>query len=119
MKSAYLVIAHGSRSKESEQAFEEFLQKLKKASPKRFIQGAYLEISEPQVSEGIDLCVEAGAREIFVIPLMFFPGRHVRDDIPALIKEAYEKYPYLTFHYSGPLCEDPALLEIINKKVSK
>lgn len=119
MKSAYMIIAHGSRAKQSNEAFFTFLEKVKKACPKRFIQGAFLELAKPSIPEAVDLCVAEGAEEIFVIPLMFFPGRHVKEDIPKFIQEAKEKYMNLDFHYAGPIADNPALVDLLKGQIEQ
>ncbi len=115
MKAAYLVIAHGSREKASNQAFQDFLKRFQESQPERLVEGAYLELAKPNIEEGIHRCIQRKAKQIFIIPLMLFPGRHVQDDIPRLIQLARVKNPDVDFHYTGPLSDQPeklaALLE--------
>ena len=119
MKSAYLVIAHGSREAEANQAFFEFLEKFRKAYPHRLVEGAFLELSKPEIPQGIENCVEKGASEIIILPMMFFPGRHVKQDIPRLIEEAKARHPEVDFHYAGPVSEHPMLLSLLEEKAVK
>ncbi len=116
MRSAYLLIAHGSREKESNQAFEEFTSHLKSRFPGRYVQPAYLELAQPSIPAAIGSCIEQGAEEIFVIPMMLFPGRHVKEDIPRYIQEAKEKHRHIDFHYAGPLSDHPLMLELVDEK---
>lgn len=116
MQPAYLVIAHGSRDREGNQAFFDFLEKFRKAYPRRHVEGTFLELAKPSIPEGIEACVARGAKEIFVLPLMIFPGRHVKEDIPRFIQEAKAKHPEVDFHYSGPLADHPLMLELLEEK---
>ena len=116
MHSAYLLIAHGSRDPQANQAFFEFLEKFRRAYPGREVEGAFLELAKPGIPEGIEKCIREGANQIFVIPLMLFPGRHVKEDIPRFIQEAKAKYPEVDFHYAGPLSEHPAMLAFLEEK---
>ncbi len=118
MKTAYLVIAHGSREKEANQAFLEFLERFRHLFPKRFVIGAFLELARPSIAQAIDQCVEAGMMEIIVMPLMFFSGRHVKKDIPQMIEEAKAKHPAVDFHFSGPLCESPMMMELLDQQAA-
>ncbi len=113
MRAAYLLIAHGSRDAEANRAFFEFLEKFRHAYSHRKVEGAFLELAKPGILEGIENCIRAGADEIFVIPLMFFPGRHVKEDIPRLIQESRAKHPNVDFHYAGPLSDHPDLLPLL------
>ena len=106
-KSAYLLIAHGTREKEGEKAFFQFVEEFQRSFPHRNVQPAFLELSRPTIAEGIESCIQAGAREVFVLPLMLFPGRHVNQDIPHQIQEAKRAYPHVDFHYAGALALHP------------
>ena len=105
-KSFYLVIAHGSREKESNEAFLDFIKNFREAHAGRNVEYAFLELSKPAIPEGIEKCIRAGAKEIFVIPMMLFPGRHVKKHIPEFIQEARSRHPDVDFHYAGPLTDD-------------
>ena len=60
--------------------------------------GAFLEIAKPSIPEAIETCAEEGAGQIVVLPLMFFPGKHVKEHIPTFIQDARKKYPDLDMH---------------------
>ena len=123
---AYLLIAHGTRDEDGKNAFFQFVDEFRKAFPDRFVQPAFLELAKPSIPEGVEACVEEGAREIFVIPLMLFPGRHVNQDIPGQIQAAKGRYPHLDFHYSGALAlasqegkrpSEPKMFELLLSKI--
>jgi len=116
MKSVYLVIAHGSREEEGNRAFFEFLEKFRRCYPHRKVDGAFLGLAKPSVPEALAKCLEEGAKEIFIIPLMLFPGRHVKEDIPRLIEEAKARHPRVDFHYAGPLADHALMLELLEAK---
>ena len=116
MKTAYLVIAHGSREKSANKDFFVYLEHFRKAYPKRLVEGAFLEIANPSIPEGIENCIAGGAEEIIVIPLMFFAGRHVKQDIPNLIQTAKTKYPKTDFHFAGALTEHPLMIKVLEAK---
>lgn len=107
-KSAYLLIAHGTRDKEGENSFFKFVEEFQAAFPGRSVERAFLELSRPSIPEGIEACVKGGAREIFILPLMLFPGRHISEDIPLQIQTAKRRFPEIDFHYAGALALGPA-----------
>ena len=128
-KSAYLLIAHGTRDKEGEEAFFRFVAEFQRSFPRRNVQASFLELSHPSIPEGIEACVKSGAEEIFVLPLMLFPGRHVKQDIPGQIQEAKARHPQVDFHYAGALAvrsrkgkgtrrSEPKMFEILLGKIS-
>ena len=116
MKSAYIVIAHGSREKESNLAFLALMKKFRASFPKRKVEHAFLELAKPGIPEAIEKCIKSGAKELFIIPMMLFPGRHVKEHIPQFIQEAKMKHPEVDFHYSGPLSDHPMLVSLLKEK---
>src|SRR5207253_11252133 len=67
MPSAYIIIAHGSREKEGNDAFFDFVEKFRGAYPKRHVEAAFLELAKPDIPQAIERCVQSGASEIFVV----------------------------------------------------
>ena len=119
MPTTYLMIAHGSRETRANEAFFEFLGKFRKAYPKKKVQGAFLELASPNIPEAIEKCVQSKADSIVIIPLMLFPGRHVKEHIPKFVQEAKSRHPEVDFHYAGPLSEDGMLIPLLGKKTRK
>lgn len=117
MKSATVVIAHGSREAKANEDFVAFVGALQKKNPKRKIRAAFLELAKPSITETLITCAEEGAQEIFIMPLMLFSGRHVKNDIPRMAQEVKAKYPALDFHYARPLAETPGMVEFMNKQL--
>ena len=127
-KSAYLLIAHGTREKEGENAFFQFVEEFRHVFPHRNIQPAFLELSRPAIPEAIQSCIQAGAEAIFVLPLMLFPGRHINQDIPRFIQEAKQAHPEVDFHYAGALAlgpsrkgtkmSEPKMLDLLRTKIA-
>ena len=115
-KSAYLIIAHGSREVGANQDFVQFLDRFRKAYPKRLVEGAFLELAKPDIAQGIDHCAAKGVTEIIVLPMMFFSGRHVKEHIPQIIEKAKAKHPEIDFHYAGPVSEHPMLMDLLEQK---
>ncbi len=118
MKKAFIVIAHGSREKASNDSFFNFLKKFRKEYTGRLVQPAFLELAEPSIAEAIDLCAERGIQDIVIVPLMFFAGRHVKKDIPEVIEKAKMRHPEIDFHYAGPLAEHPGMFKILKDKAA-
>lgn len=112
----YVLIAHGSRERQANQAFETLIGQFKKLRPQRKVFGAFLELAKPSIPETLEQAIAQGARDIAIIPLMFFPGRHVKEHIPAFIKQAKAKHPEVDFHYAGALSDHPMLLTLLDQR---
>lgn len=116
-KSAYIVIAHGSREKEANLAFENFIRIFRKAFPRRTVYGAFLGMAKPSIPESLEKAFRQGAQSIMILPLMFFPGRHIKEDIPKFIADAKLKHPELDFHYAGPVAAHPMMAQLLNANI--
>ena len=119
MSSFYLFIAHGSREKKSNEGLNELLLRFKQAFPKRQVLGCFLQLGEPSVPEGIEQCIQEGANQVFLIPLLFFEGKHVKHHIPSYIEQARALHPDVQFHYASPISDDPLLLDLLNQKLER
>ncbi len=111
---AYVMIAHGSREAESNRAFLSVASRLA-ASTKKPVIGAFLELAAPSIPEALGTAVRKGAREIVVIPLMLFPGRHAVLDIPTLVRETARRHPKVRFHLKKALAFHPRFLSFLKE----
>lgn len=50
-------------------------------------------------------CVAAGARRVIIAPYFLSRGRHIQDDIPALVAEAQQQYPDVACSIAEPIGE--------------
>lgn len=109
-----ILIAHGSRRAESNEEVRALATQLGRMS-KSFdsVTCAFLELAEPSIPDGIEACVQRGANDIVILPYFLSAGRHVAEDIPALVKPKQLQYPDLKIElrpYLGAAKALPALL---------
>ena len=107
-----LLIAHGSRREASNQEVRELAARLEQIAGDHFdrVIPAFLELAEPDIPNGVDLCVESGATTVTAVPYFLSAGRHVAEDIPAELEKARHRHPavrvrqsdYLGKHASVP-----------------
>ena len=67
---------------------EHVAQELRKESGIRSVSCAYLSWASPSVPEAIQALVKKGAKEIHLVPYFLLLGRHIKEDIPRIKKEA-------------------------------
>jgi sirohydrochlorin ferrochelatase len=96
---ALLVVAHGSRRKESNEEVRRLAARIEENSGPAFglVMSAFLEISSPQIDSAVADLVDAGATEIKVFPYFLAAGTHVVNDIPKLIAEEKANFPSVHF----------------------
>lgn len=112
---ALLLIAHGSRREASNQEVRELAHRLAHLAAERFdrVVPAFLELAEPSIQAGVDICAKAGATRVTVVPYFLSAGRHVASDIPAELSKAARKHQGLTIYqcdYLGKHASIPELL---------
>ena len=74
-------------------------------------------MASPSISEAFDALVEAGCATIVCHPFFLSQGRHVREDVPALLDEAASRHN-IPYSLTPPLGEAPALLDLVHDVVS-
>ena len=120
-KRALLVVAHGSRRGASNDEIRALAKRLSARQDKAFdmVEPAFLELAEPSIPDGIELCIQQGAREVVVFPYFLSAGRHVSEDIPAEVKVKQEQYPELAIHIADYLGIAPGMPAMILDHLSQ
>ena len=112
-KKALLIVDHGSRFKGANDMLWDVVKMMQKLRPDLIVEGAHMELCEPDIPAGIKACVEAGASEVTVHPYMLAPGRHATSDIPKMATEAAQAYPGLGFSVTDCLGVDDRIGSLI------
>lgn len=103
LKRAYLFIAHGSREASAHEGFEQLLQSLRKSIKEYPVLGAYLTLNEPSISSAVETGLQRGLDDYVVVPLFFFEGSHIKQDIPQILADLKLKHPSLQFQLMPPV----------------
>lgn len=114
MKKAVLVISHGSRSSKTKEEIVQLIDQLKGRTDFTILEYAFLEIEKPSIPEGIALCVDQGAQEIVVLLNFLNSGRHVDEDIPAIVEQCRQKYPSVRIKISRPVGQHPGIINLFS-----
>lgn len=112
-----LILAHGSREKETEKTLNGVVAVLKERLQSVAVEKAFLQFSETNLEKGLLKLVQAGVTDIKVIPYFLFEGVHFKKDIPEEIKEFNQKYPQVTITLGRTLGGDSRLVEILEERV--
>jgi sirohydrochlorin ferrochelatase len=82
---ALLIVAHGSRRAASNDEVRALSDSVAARDGGRYdiVSVAFLELAEPSIPAGLQGLIDAGMREITVVPYFLSAGRHVVEDIPA------------------------------------
>ena len=112
---ALLLIAHGSRREASNREVRELAARLTHIARDRFgcVIPAFLELAEPDIPTGVDLCVETGATTITAVPYFLSAGRHVAEDIPAELEKARHQHPAASVQQSDYLGQHASVPDLL------
>jgi sirohydrochlorin cobaltochelatase len=88
-----ILLAHGSRAPETFEEMRKLAENLQARHSGTRVQSAFLGMLQPDLPSAISEATSAGAQEIRVLPLFFFSGKHVQEDIPRLVAQAQASHP--------------------------
>jgi sirohydrochlorin ferrochelatase len=113
---ALLLIAHGSRRPEANADLAHLADVLREDGEFAVVVPSYLELCEPGIVPGGELCVAAGARRVVLLPYFLSAGMHVTEDLTAARDELARRHPAVEFVLAGPLGRHPLLAEVVRAR---
>ncbi len=116
-KTAVLLLGHGSRVQGANEAMENIISIIRSRGEYPVVEGAFLELSPPFIPDGIQKCIELGATKLLLVPYFLHKGRHIRKDIPKLIREEAKKYPHCRFIFGGTIDFHPLMADVIADRI--
>ena len=114
---ALLIVGHGSRDPRGAEEFQELVSLVRARAPMP-VEGGFIELSRPPISECVNNLRERGARKVSAVPLMLLAAGHAKDDVPATLVREKLTHPDLDFHYGRALGIRPELLELMDERIS-
>lgn len=119
MTTAILLMGHGSRIPEANDALHAIAGMVKAQTGCTIVEVSFREQHAPNIQKGIDACVAKGANRILLYPYFLFAGAHVLEDLPAEMEQAKERYPGLEMILGSPLGVHPKLGEIVCERIGE
>jgi sirohydrochlorin ferrochelatase len=117
MKTALLVMVHGSPRPQSNGAMYGVVEMVKARGVFDFVTVGFMECNEPTIPEAAAQCVESGAQKVVAVPYFLHSGSHVADDLPTLLEEARENYPDIEWLMGDYLGRDEAVADVVAQRV--
>ena len=112
-----LVIAHGSRARESETTLEAILSMVKTKLPNNIIECAFMEFSDRTIDKGVSALAAKGVTEIKIVPYFLFMGMHMKKDVPDMVAECAANFPNIKIKMGEPLGVDQRLADILVDRI--
>lgn len=112
---ALLLIAHGSRRKQSNDEVVALTDRLKLNCSEQYqiIHAGFLELAKPSIPDGIKKCVDEGATSIVVLPYFLNSGRHVVEDIPHIVNDTKPHYPNIGIKIAPHLGASNLMMQLL------
>ncbi|WP_158775047.1 sirohydrochlorin chelatase [Cobetia sp. L2A1] len=109
---ALILLAHGSRDPRWREPFEA-LETALATRLKRPTRLAYMELCDPLLTDTINTLVAENASRIDILPLFFAAGRHLREDVPAMLEVSQHDHPDCPIALLDPVGAHPAFVEAL------
>ena len=119
MKTAILLMAHGSRIPEANDAVREIAAMVKEMTDYDIVEVSFREQHKPDIQQGIDACAARGAERVVLMPYFLYMGAHVREDLPAEMAEAQLRYPGMEFIMGRHLGVHWKLAEVVAERIAE
>lgn len=119
MKTAILMMAHGSRIPEASDAARQVARMVQEMTGFEIVEVSFRELHEPNIQAGIDACVARGAGRLLLMPYFLFMGAHVRHDLPEEIEEARKRHPGLIMEMGTHLGVHRKLAEVETERIGE
>ncbi|MCX7569027.1 CbiX/SirB N-terminal domain-containing protein [Tumebacillus sp. DT12] len=118
MKTAILLIAHGSPMAAVNEDLHALVQLVRKRSGGDcIVEAAFLEGTAPDIPNGLNTCVAQGATRVIAVPYFLLPGRHVAQDLPQELHAARARHPEVEFVQAEHLGGHELLADIAWERV--
>lgn len=112
-----LIVDHGSRRPEANAQVVDMAERVARLVPAGTpIATAHLDVCAPTIADGIASLLAQGVDELHVLLYFLADGRHVREDIPGLVRAALVAHPHVSLVLGGALGPDDLLAALMLRR---
>jgi sirohydrochlorin ferrochelatase len=116
---AILYVCHGSRVAKARAEASAFVEQCKANIDVPIQELCFIELAEPDIITGIDICVQKGATRIIVLPLLLLSAGHAKHDIPEAIRQAKQRHPHLEIVLGKPFGVHETMIDIVVDRIKE
>lgn len=117
MKTAIIVLGHGSKAPEALETLKRYGEMVKLASGSEIVEVASLQFNKPDLSETLDTVISQGVDRVVIVPLFLFNGIHMQEDIPNVIAGEKAKNPGVEIILANNLGADNRIVDIVLDRI--
>ncbi len=119
MKTAILLMAHGSRIPEANHAVTRVAAMVKDFGDYDIVEVSFRENHSPNIQQGIDACVAQGAERILLVPYFLSLGAHVLEDLPKEMEKGQMRHPGVEMAMSKHLGVHKRLAKLVVDRIEE
>lgn len=117
LKKGILIVAHGSRAKETLDTMEQIFSHVKADLPDVPMKLAYMEFCDVNLEKGLDMLLADGINDITVVPYFLFKGMHIRKDIPEELEKYMQAHPGVKIKMGNILGADKRIAAVLTDRI--
>ncbi|HUI68094.1 MAG TPA: CbiX/SirB N-terminal domain-containing protein [Nitrospirota bacterium] len=119
MKTAVIILGHGSHSGGADETVKRVAAEVKESGCYEIVVHAFLQYTTPTPQNALENCIRHQAQKIVIVPFFMQPGAHVTRDIPELVDKARKLYPDLDIVVTDYVGAHPLMAKIVEDLVDK
>jgi sirohydrochlorin cobaltochelatase len=112
MNRTILIVAHGSREASANREFRRIVRRFARRHPDWRVAHAFLDVVKPSIPEALEVLAK-GSNRIQVLPFFLFKAKHVKKDIPVLLRAFRKRHPKIRIGLEEPLGSHPGILKLL------
>lgn len=116
---AVIYICHGSRVLAAREQAIAFIKKCMGRLSVPIQEYCFLELAAPTIEEAFISCVNKGAANIAVVPVLLLTAAHAKKDIPNELTRIAARFPKVKISYGEPIGVHPKMLEPLYERVAE
>ncbi|HWP34517.1 MAG TPA: CbiX/SirB N-terminal domain-containing protein [Thermodesulfobacteriota bacterium] len=122
-KAGVVLFAHGSRLAGANDHVRALAARLRAGGTFPICEAAFLELASPALPEAVAACVAQGAERVVVVPYFLALGRHVAEDLPALLDASRRALgpagAHLPIEVTDFVGNHPVIVDVIRRLVEE
>lgn len=119
MKTAVIILGHGSRSGGADLTVKQVAAEVKKSGGHEVVEHAFLQYTTPTLQNAIENCIRQRVQKIVIVPYFMQSGAHVTRDIPELVDKARKQHPDLDIVVTDYVGAHPLMAKIVEDLVQE
>jgi sirohydrochlorin cobaltochelatase len=119
VKTAVIILGHGSRSKGADETVKRVVVEVKKIGGYEIVEHAFLQYVRPAPHDAMEKCVQQQAEKIVIVPFFMQSGAHVSRDIPELVEKAKKQYSNIDIVVTDCVGAHPLMAKIVTDLIGK